>query len=173
MLDGAVVFLATGLGLGFAASLGSRAARKLRIFKSSPRLTGAGLLGSLLGLALAWLGFPLAGKTGLFSLLALTGLSIVLTGRAETVLGAHDDSRIILDEVCGMLWALAFLPAGPHSLWILAAGLVLFRLFDVLKLPIPQAQDLKGGLGVVMDDVLAGLLANALLQVLVRVPWRP
>jgi phosphatidylglycerophosphatase A len=77
-----------------------------------------------------------------------------------------DNFRIVIDEVVGMLCTLLFVPLR----WpFILTGLVLFRFFDIAKpLYIRNMEDLKGGWGVMMDDVLAGLYSNLLLQVLVR-----
>ena len=64
-----------------------------------------------------------------------------------------------------MLVTMLFIPA---NLYLLLAGLVLFRFFDIVKpLGIRKMEDLKGGTGVMMDDVLAGVYANLVLQAVV------
>jgi phosphatidylglycerophosphatase A len=74
-------------------------------------------------------------------------------------LGRPDPGRIVVDEVCGQLLALAFLPAA----WApLAISFVLFRLFDILKpWPIRRLEKLPGGWGIMADDIGAGLAAAA------------
>jgi phosphatidylglycerophosphatase A len=91
--------------------------------------------------------------------IALVAVAIWAAGRAEDILGGHDHSRIVIDEVAGMVLAGAFLPAT----W-LAAGLAFFffRVFDVVK-PYPARaidQGVEGGLGVVGDDLVAGIYAG-------------
>ena len=93
--------------------------------------------------------------------LAVVLIGIWAAGVAEEVLGGHDHSRIVIDEVSGMLMAGIFLPGT----W-LAAGLafVLFRIFDVVK-PFPAGLidgRVHGGLGVVGDDLVAGVYAGLL-----------
>ncbi len=81
---------------------------------------------------------------------------------AELALGVHDDPRIIIDEVLGYWVSVALL---PRSAAVLAAGLVLFRLLDSVKLPPYRwLERLPGGYGVVFDDVGAGVAANLLLH---------
>ena len=167
-LDKLCIFLATGFGAGFLASGLHSFFRR----EASTRNTGAGFLGSCVGMVFVASGFPLSGFSGLLLLLVFTALSMAISGRAEKIFERKDDSRIVIDEIAGILWAFAFLPASA-ALWgsrllFLAAGFALLRIFDVLKLPFRQAQNLQGGLGVVLDDVLAGLLANVVLQVAVR-----
>lgn len=73
-----------------------------------------------------------------------------------------DSSRVVIDEVAGMWVSMLLLPVtGPRLL----VGLVLFRFFDIIKpLFIRDMEKLPGGLGVMMDDVLAGLYTNLLLH---------
>lgn len=73
-----------------------------------------------------------------------------------------DSSRVVIDEVAGMLIAILFL---PRNIYVLAGGLLLFRFFDILKpLGIRKMEALKGGTGVMADDVLAGIYSNLVLQ---------
>ncbi len=87
------------------------------------------------------------------------------SGRMERKWG-KDNYRIVIDEVVGMCCTLLFIPVRwPYVL----TGLVLFRFFDIAKpLYIRRMEELKGGWGVMMDDVLAGVYSNLILQVLVR-----
>ncbi len=93
-----------------------------------------------------------------------------IAGRAEKVFGRKDSSRIVIDEVAGYLAATLFLPAT----WgVLLAAFAFFRLFDVLK-PFPAAhidRQLHGGWGVVLDDVVAGIYAQACVRLLVVAGW--
>lgn len=80
-----------------------------------------------------------------------------------------DSSRVVIDEVAGMWVGMLGVPVtGPNLL----AGLVLFRFFDIAKpLFIRDMEQLPGGVGVIMDDVLAGLYTNLLLQAGVRLGY--
>jgi len=81
-----------------------------------------------------------------------------------------DSYRIVIDEVAGMCITLLFVPVRwPY----VALGLVLFRFFDIAKpLGIRRMERIGGGWGVMMDDVLAGLYANLLLEIVVWIkPW--
>lgn len=76
-----------------------------------------------------------------------------------------DSSRIVIDEAAGMCISLLFVPV---TVKFLVAGLLLFRFFDIVKpLYIRKAESLRGGWGVMMDDVLAGIYTNILLQVII------
>jgi phosphatidylglycerophosphatase A len=96
--------------------------------------------------------------------LVIAWAGIFVCTRAEAAYG-HDAKPIVIDEVAGM--AVTFLlvpwPADSTDRWILCgAGFVLFRIFDVLKpFPANRAQSLPGGRGVMTDDLIAGLYANA------------
>ncbi|MCX6573743.1 MAG: phosphatidylglycerophosphatase A [Candidatus Aminicenantes bacterium] len=82
-------------------------------------------------------------------------------------LGRPDPGRVVIDEVCGQLIALAFLPAGGFP-----AGLAfaLFRFFDIIKpWPIRRLERLPGGWGIMADDVGAGLAAAALTRLVLLV----
>lgn len=73
-----------------------------------------------------------------------------------------DPSKIVNDEAIGMWIAIFFLPV---NIYYLIAGFVLFRIFDIWKpLGIRKLEALPGGWGVMMDDVLAGIYANLILQ---------
>ena len=87
-------------------------------------------------------------------------------GKAEIVFG-HDSGRIVVDEVAGMVVTGLFLPAT----WLAAVlGFVAFRIFDVLKPPPAGAIDrgLAGGLGVVGDDLVAGVYAGIVARIVLE-----
>ncbi len=77
----------------------------------------------------------------------------------------HDSNKIVIDEVAGMMITLAFL---PYDLVYIFIGCVLFRFFDIVKpLGIRKAELLPRGVGVMADDVLAGVYAQIMLRVIV------
>ncbi|MFC7734335.1 phosphatidylglycerophosphatase A [Roseomonas sp. GCM10028921] len=78
----------------------------------------------------------------------------------------EDPGWVVADEAAGQCLALAALPAGASALWVLA-GFALFRALDILKPgPVGWADRMEGSLGVMLDDILAGLLAGAALLLL-------
>lgn len=94
-------------------------------------------------------------------LLAGAVVAVWLCGEAEKDLG-HDAHPIVADEVVGQSLALL---GAPHALAAFAAAFVLFRIFDVWKpLGAREAQALRGGLGIVADDVIAGLTSCLVLH---------
>jgi phosphatidylglycerophosphatase A len=101
------------------------------------------------------------------SLLIVTSLvlGILLTPYIEQNSG-KDPSLIVIDEVAGQWLAFLFLP--QNNLAILITGFILFRIFDIWKpLGINKLQSIKSGWGVMLDDILAGVYANIILQVLI------
>ncbi|RMG87433.1 MAG: phosphatidylglycerophosphatase A, partial [Candidatus Dadabacteria bacterium] len=91
-------------------------------------------------------------------------------GRAARSAGVHDPPWIVLDEVLGLWAALLGLAAGVG---VVAAGVVAFRAFDILKPPPIRWIDRRvgGGWGILLDDLAAGLAARGVLELLVRSGW--
>jgi len=89
-------------------------------------------------------------------------VSVVVSQNAEKLWQKKDDQRIVIDEVAGMWVTYAFVPFTPTNLVL---GFLLFRIFDMIKIfPARLAQDrLPGGIGVVADDLVAGVQAGVLL----------
>jgi phosphatidylglycerophosphatase A len=102
----------------------------------------------------------------LLVLMFSAGLGIYLCGRTARDMGVHDHPGIVWDEFVGFWITMLFVPV--NWVWILA-GFVLFRLFDIWK-PWPIRvvdQRVEGGFGIMLDDVLAGIYALLVLQLLV------
>jgi len=123
---------------------------------------GPGTAGSLVALLLAWVLAARGAAVTLLAALACAAVTLLLGGRAETLLGRRDPPAVVLDEVAGMLLAMLALPRH----WAFAAAaFCCFRLLDIWKpLGIRRVQALPGGAGIVADDLLAGLYTNLLLQ---------
>lgn len=128
-----------------------------------------GTWGTLLGAAIWWFAFAQAGAvTQLCAVVALALCSYWLLVALCSARRLGDDSAIVLDEVCGVWVALLF---APPSLGALAAGFALFRLFDIAKpWPVSWAERVPGGLGVLLDDLIAGAMALTALQALWAIP---
>ena len=125
---------------------------------------GAGTAGSALAaLAAPWLFLPLPiwGRAVLLTAVFFIGGAVA--GRVERILGQEDPNRISIDEVLGQ-W-LTFLPFAVLEPWQIVVGFLAFRLFDILKpWPIRRSEHwLPGGLGVMIDDALAGIYGAGLL----------
>jgi phosphatidylglycerophosphatase A len=100
----------------------------------------------------------------LFALAACIG-GVYLCGASARKLGVHDHPGIVWDEIAG--YSVTMLAAPAEAYW-LAIGFVLFRFFDIVKpSPIREADhSLRGGLGIMLDDVIAGVFAGAILLAL-------
>lgn len=104
----------------------------------------------------------------LLVVIATFALGIYVCGRTARALGVHDHPGIVWDEVVGYLLTMAWAP--PGWLWVVL-GFVCFRLFDILK-PWPIRvldRSVHGGLGIMIDDALAGALAALSLAGFARV----
>lgn len=128
-----------------------------------------GTIGALEGVAiyLATILLRLGNVEHLVLLVALDVLVFALgvwaSERLCRMLGVKDPSRAVVDEISGQLIALTPL-AFAHSWRGVVAGFALFRLFDIFKpFPIRKLERLRGGYGVMMDDVLAGVYAAAIV----------
>jgi phosphatidylglycerophosphatase A len=91
--------------------------------------------------------------------------SVWVSGNAEIFFGKKDDQRIVIDEIIGFLITMLWV---PKTIRFVIIGFFLFRFFDILK-PFPirrMERKLEGGFGVVLDDVMAGIYANIVLQLI-------
>jgi phosphatidylglycerophosphatase A len=94
----------------------------------------------------------------------ITLIGIYVGNQVEPDWG-KDSYRVVIDEVAGQMITMLFAPITPVFLLI---GLILFRFFDIVKpLFIRKMENLPGGTGVMMDDVLAGVYANIILQAVI------
>jgi phosphatidylglycerophosphatase A len=129
-----------------------------------------GTVGSAVTLIVLWL-LP-------FSILGLTIFLVVVVvagtwaaDRAERLIGGKDPGAIVIDEVAGMTISLIL---APRNLGAYALAFLFFRIFDVLKpFPAHQSQRIRGGVGVMIDDIIAGfyaLAATLALNVFLRWP---
>jgi phosphatidylglycerophosphatase A len=139
--------LASGLGTGYAP-------------------LAPGTAGSLLGLLVWWFWSGLNPWLQLSFIATFFFLGVWAATLAEKDWG-HDAGKIVIDEVVGVwitLWLL------PKSLLLFVLGFLLFRAFDIIKpLGARQSQKLPGGWGVMVDDLIAGVYANIVLQLAFRV----
>ena len=115
---------------------------------------------------LFWYGLQVDGKFQWYLLpvtILIIALGVWVSNKVEADWGS-DSSKVVIDEVAGMCVSLLFLPVTVKYLII---GFVLFRVNDIVKpLFIKKAEALPGGWGVMADDVLAGITANIVLQLI-------
>ena len=127
-----------------------------------------GTFGSAAGLvvfaAVRWSGSP---ALELAVIMLLFAVGVWSANAAERHFGGVDPAPVILDEVVGMLITLAFLPVNITGAVV---GFLLFRLFDVVKpWPANRLEAVRGGLGVMADDAMAGVYGNVAMRLLVVV----
>jgi phosphatidylglycerophosphatase A len=119
-----------------------------------------GTFGSIVGVGVYLLLAPLGWQACALALVVMFAAGVPLCARTARALGVHDHPAIVWDEVVGVFLTLV---CGSGSLPALALGFVLFRIFDIWKpWPVRWADGkVAGGLGVMLDDVLAALYAGA------------
>ena len=121
----------------------------------------SGTVGSAVALVLLWL-IPFTPMALVWTTLVVTLLGIWSGGRVERAVGQKDPGIIVIDEVAGMALSVLFL---PRTIPVLLVAFFLFRLFDVWKpFPARESQALTGGLGVMVDDLIAGVYALVLVM---------
>ncbi len=141
-----ILLLATGFGVGY-----------------SP--IAPGTLGTLIAIPVYYFLSTIPSPLYEITLIAFLFLSVWISENAEIFFGKKDDTRIVIDEMIGFLITMLWVPKTTRFIII---GFFLFRFFDILK-PFPirgLEKRLKGGFGVVLDDVLAGVYANIILQII-------
>ena len=108
----------------------------------------------------------LVNDTSTLLLLGFFGVTFLGTWAANSVvsdLGDSDPSQVVIDEVAGIWLSLIFLP--KEIIWFLSA-FILFRILDIYKpFIINRVQHIKGGMGIMLDDILAGILTRLILAV--------
>lgn len=143
-----VLFTATGFGSGY--------------FPVAP-----GTAGSLVGLVFVW---GLGNRSLFFSLLVsivLCAVGVYVSGAAGQIWKVSDPSKVVIDEIVGMLITMIGIPVTGFYLGL---GFLLFRLFDVWK-PFPAnifETRFEKGWGVMADDVMAGIYGNIVMHLVVR-----
>jgi phosphatidylglycerophosphatase A len=132
-------------------------------------LPASGTVASAAVVALLWFTTAKTGFVGgqvgywLFTL-AVIACSFYCSNRSRELFGRDDSSRIVIDEVAGQLVTFLLVPLSVRTL---VAGLILFRFFDIVKpFPVYHMEELEDGVGVTMDDVVAGVMANASLIII-------
>jgi phosphatidylglycerophosphatase A len=104
----------------------------------------------------------------IFVLLLVVPLGIISSHIGEKLLNEKDSSHIVIDEFCGYLFSMLFI---PFSITNALTAFFLFRVFDILKpFPIRRIETtLKGGYGVMADDIMAALYANVILHIWIAI----
>ena len=124
-----------------------------------------GTFGTLAAVPLVFLFGELSPTHYAIALFALILLCVWVADQHESMVQDHDTKDVVIDEVCGFLLTMFWL---PHTWQAFVAAFILFRFLDILK-PFPISvldRSVQGGFGTVVDDLVAGLIANLVLQVI-------
>jgi len=102
--------------------------------------------------------------TKLAVLLVIIIIAIIVAEKAQAIFNDNDPKEVVIDEVSGMLIAALFIPFTWKPIGI---AFVLFRIFDIAKpFPIRKLEKIKGGIGIVLDDIVAGAMVCILMKLL-------
>jgi phosphatidylglycerophosphatase A len=145
-MDYFILLMATGFGVGY-----------------SP--VAPGTLGTLVAIPVYYFLSNISSPIYEITLIGFFFLSVWISENAEIFFGKKDDQRIVIDEMMGFLITMLWV---PKTIRFIIIGFLLFRFFDILKpFPIRRLERrLKGGFGVVLDDVMAGVYGNIILHFL-------
>jgi len=144
-----ILILATGFGVGY-----------------SP--IAPGTLGTLVAIPVYYFLSNISSPIYEITLIGFFFLSVWISENAEIFFGKKDDQRIVIDEIMGFLVTMLWV---PKTAILMVVGFFLFRFFDILK-PFPirhLEKKFKGGFGVVLDDVMAGVYASIILHLIGRI----
>ena len=146
MMKHFILLFATGFGVGY-----------------SP--VAPGTLGTLIAIPVCYFLSNILSPLYEITLVGFFFLSVWISENAERYFGKKDDQRIVIDEVIGFLITMLWI---PPTLLFLIIGFFLFRFFDILKpFPIRRLEKgFKGGFGIVLDDVVAGVYANIIFRLI-------
>ncbi len=125
----------------------------------------SGTVGTVPAVLLVWL-VPMSLPVYLLVTVIVTIVGIRAADEVEAVLGGKDPGCVVIDEFAGYLVAMAFLPPTMGNV---IAAFFIFRFFDIVKPPpIRSLEKLKGGFGIMVDDLAAGLATNIVIQLWIR-----
>lgn len=123
-----------------------------------------GTIGTIAGIPLVYLLSYVNFWPAAIIVSAVIILSIRIAGRAEKILGKQDPGCIVIDEIAGLLVTLIGLPVNFR---MVISGFIIFRILDIIK-PFPIRyvdRNLHGGAGIVLDDIVAGIIGNIILRI--------
>jgi phosphatidylglycerophosphatase A len=130
-----------------------------------------GTFGSLVGVGLFLLLARVNPIVIVVAILAVTFAGIWAGSRIEQLSGRKDPGKVVVDEVAGQM--IALLPLTLFARWSIVAVIVsfiLFRFFDIVKpYPANRLQDLDGGMGIMFDDLVAGVYGGAVVSIMLKI----
>ncbi|MGD2100542.1 MAG: phosphatidylglycerophosphatase A [Desulfobacterales bacterium] len=127
-----------------------------------------GTFGTFIGLPICYLLARFHMGLSVVWVVLFIGLSVALASAAEKTLKQKDPAQIVIDEIAGILVTFV---GHPFNLQTAVLGFIIFRVFDILK-PIPirwLENNVSGGSGIVVDDVVAGIYANLTLRLVIHI----
>jgi phosphatidylglycerophosphatase A len=126
-----------------------------------------GTMGSLVGAAIVWGIRDTSVVIQVILSVALLLIGVWASDKARQIFGQSDPSRVVIDEIVGMMITMIGIPVTPYWLFW---GFLIFRILDIVKIPPASYFDtrVKSGWGVMMDDVWAGIYGNILLHLMLR-----
>jgi len=131
------------------------------VFGAGYAPVASGTVGSFVTVVAIWL-LPLTPLRIAVALVVVILVGIWAGSRVERLLGKKDPGVIVIDEVAGMLLSVILL---PPTIPVLVTAFLLFRLFDIWKpFPARESQALTGGMGVMVDDLIAGFYTLILIM---------
>lgn len=142
-----VKFAATGLGLGY-----------------SPIMPGT--IGSLVGIVIFFILIQLNVPMLVLGCIitALFFFGVVTATKAEKIFNKKDAKTIVIDEVVGCL---VYLYLIPLEIWCIILGFIIYRILDIIKpFPADSLQELRGGWGIMLDDLIAGVYAGIIINII-------
>ena len=108
----------------------------------------------------------------LVAILVVTMTGTWAASHVERLSGKKDPGKVVIDEVAGQLVALTTIPMEVEAWWTIILAFALFRFFDIIKpYPARRLESLHGGLGIMADDLVAGLYAALVVALVVSVRW--
>ena len=130
-----------------------------------------GTFGTLAGLPICFILSRIDFRITTLCIVLFLLAGIWISGKAEKILKKEDPGSVVIDEIAGIMIALAGIPF--NAVWV-GLGVILFRLLDIVK-PFPvkyiEAR-FSGGTGIVLDDAAAGLMTNAIIRIIMLLAGR-
>jgi len=130
-----------------------------------------GTFGSLVGVGIFWLLVRVNPLVIVVAILAVTFAGIWAGSRIEQLSGRKDPGKVVVDEVAGQM--IALLPLTLFARWstfTVIVSFILFRFFDIVKpYPANRLQDLDGGMGIMFDDLVAGVYGAIVVSIVLRI----
>ncbi len=127
-----------------------------------------GSFGTLAGIPICFFLSTIDIQIAILCIMIFLLAAVVISHHAEKILNTNDPGSVVIDEIAGIMVALAGM---PFNTWVVVTGFIVFRILDIFK-PFPinhMEKRLSGGIGIVMDDMMAGMITNAILRMVIYI----